>query len=325
MVADAVASDRRRSPWRRALEVLATLGPLLWILWSVDLRGTLRHLATPALAPLLLTIAALGVSVLVGVVRWRLLLKAYGSAPLPPLTVLTRHTMASLYFNLLPGAVGGDLVRAYRVKDAAGSLANSLMVGFVDRLCGLVGLMLLVGAMALLGAGSPNARFAGLAIGTTIVTLLLAVAATVAPWLPARSPWLNRWLSRAPAPLCSLRALRPPSSAAPLLLAAVASLVTQGAVMVALVAVVLAVAPASDVLRMLPVAPWIVLLIFAPLTPLGLGQRELVFVELWAMAGVSRDSALGASVLYLAVGLLYALSGGLVLLFERLSRQRQSP
>jgi uncharacterized protein (TIRG00374 family) len=95
------------------------------------------------------------------------------------------------------------------------------------------------------------------------------------------------------------------------------SLLTQGAVVVALILVVLAVHPALELGPALAVAPFIVLSIFVPITPAGVGQRELAFVELWSLVGVPRNAALGASLLYLAIGLIYAAVGGVILLLER--------
>jgi len=309
---------------RRALELVVLLVPLAWLARTVDLRATLGELTTVRLEPLLLAALGIGVSVEVGVLRWRLLLEAYGSDRPPSLPTLTRHNLASLYFNLLPGAVGGDLFRAYRVRDAAGGLATSLLVAFVDRLCGLVGLLLLVGLGALMGTGSPDPRVSALATSAVVLTSALALAVLLAPWLPARSPRLRALLERAPGPLAALGTLRPPRSAARLLLAVASSMVTQGAVVVALVCVLRAVLPTVSIGALLPVAPWVVLLIFAPLTPMGLGQRELVFVELWGLAGVPREAALGASILYLALGLLYALAGGATFAVERLRARRDS-
>jgi uncharacterized protein (TIRG00374 family) len=145
----------------------------------------------------------------------------------------------------------------------------------------------------------------------------LAVLVALGLGLVARSPRLRAALERAPRPIRALAALRPPRSRWRLVAALFSSLLTQGAVVVALILVVLAVHPALELGPALAVAPFIVLSIFVPITPAGVGQRELAFVELWSLVGVPRNAALGASLLYLAIGLIYAAIGGVILLLER--------
>jgi uncharacterized membrane protein YbhN (UPF0104 family) len=196
-------------------------------------------------------------------------------------------------------------------------MAGALLVAVVDRLCGLLGLLGLGALASALGASSPDPRLSLLSRWTWLLATTLAVLVALGLGLIGRSPRLQAALERAPRPIRALAALRPPRSRWRLLAALFSSLLTQGAVVLALVLVVLAVYPALELGPALSLAPWIVLLIFVPITPAGIGQRELVFVELWSLAGVPRNAALGASLLYLAIGLIYAGIGGLLLLLER--------
>ncbi len=313
----------RQSPLLRWLQLLLAVVPLLWVAHSVDLSGALTRLGHSDLSLWLLAVALSGVAQLAASLRWRVLFRAYGIDPVPSFKTLLAHYLAGIYFNLLPGGVGGDVARAYRTRDLTGGMVNSLLVVFVDRLCGLVGLLGLVALGAATGARSPDPRVALLGQLTLGLAVFLTLAVLSAPWLPEWFPRAAAWLRRGPRPIASLLQLRRPKHPCLLLLGSLISLVTQGAILVSLLVLLRAVDPSADVQRALPVAPWVILLIFAPITPMGLGQRELVFVELWSLVGISREAALGASVLALTVTLVYSLLGGLVLVGERLARERR--
>jgi hypothetical protein len=89
---------------------------------------------------------AFGAALLLIAVRWRMLLKVQDVNV--PLWEITRLTFLGQFFNaIVPGTVGGDLVKAYYVAKHTPKVAAVIVSVFVDRLLGLVELSLMAGTM----------------------------------------------------------------------------------------------------------------------------------------------------------------------------------
>ena len=89
---------------------------------------------------------AFGVALLLIAVRWRMLLKIQDVNV--SLWEVTRLTFLGQFFNaIVPGTVGGDLVKAYYVAKHTPRVAAVVVSIFVDRLLGLVELALMAGVM----------------------------------------------------------------------------------------------------------------------------------------------------------------------------------
>jgi uncharacterized protein (TIRG00374 family) len=119
---------------------------------------------------------AFGVALLLIAVRWRMLLKIQDVNV--SLWEVTRLTFLGQFFNaIVPGTVGGDLVKAYYVAKHTPRVAAVVVSIFVDRLLGLVELALMAGVMLgllLLGGQRSFAEFRLPAI--CMAAILLAVA-----------------------------------------------------------------------------------------------------------------------------------------------------
>ncbi len=90
-------------------------------------------------------------------VRWRLLLSARGIAV--TWWQCFRLTMVGTFFNYcMPGTTGGDLVKAYYAARHSDRRADAVMSIIVDRVAGLVGLVLLAAFAGLLILEDPAAR-----------------------------------------------------------------------------------------------------------------------------------------------------------------------
>ena len=306
-----------------ALQVVLCFVPLVWVALSVNLSEAVRLAASVGVWPISFALLCMLVSTALGALRWSILLRAYqGTAP-PSYLELLRHNLISLYFGLLPGGVGSEAVRAWRTRDAAAGLVRSAMIVFVDRLAGLIGLLLLAAIGGILGGPLKTVVVAKLTTAAAVAAVVLSLVALGVPWIPLALPNVARWLESAPGFLRPLAGIRPPKQPARLLPAVALSTGTQGAIVAAYLPILLAVAPATDIAAALRVAPFVILLTFIPLTPLGLGQRELVFIGLWGAAGVSSAAAVAASMLVFVAGISMAMIGGLVLVFERWQARSQ--
>jgi len=79
--------------------------------------------------------------------RWRLLLKAVDLVL--SMARATRLTFIGAFFNTaIPGATGGDVVKAYYAAKATGRGTRAVLSVFVDRMTGLLGLAVLAAKLA---------------------------------------------------------------------------------------------------------------------------------------------------------------------------------
>jgi uncharacterized membrane protein YbhN (UPF0104 family) len=128
------------------LQILVTLG-LLWFVFRDPTKRT-EMLATVRGADLRWLLAGLaiyGVVEFLAGVRWVILLRVQG------VTLGIGRTFAllliGLFFNFfIPGGTGGDVVKIYfLLKETHGQHAGALLSVLMDRILGLIGLILLAG------------------------------------------------------------------------------------------------------------------------------------------------------------------------------------
>ena len=119
--------------------------------------------------------AALGAMMLqspLGAVRWRLLLAVQGIHI--TFWESLRLTYIGWFFNnWLPGATGGDFVKAYYIASQTHRKAEAVTVVFLDRFLGLVSVCI-VGAVALTASlTDPRVRIAQIVMGTFMAGVLV--------------------------------------------------------------------------------------------------------------------------------------------------------
>ncbi len=108
-------------------------------------------------ALLLLGLGLLSPIYLIGSARWYLLMRVRGMSVTPTKTF--RLTMVGVFFNLcMPGATGGDLMKAYYAAKGSSQRSVAVMSVVVDRMCGLLGLVLLVALLGLTMLDHPVVR-----------------------------------------------------------------------------------------------------------------------------------------------------------------------
>ena len=106
------------------------------------------------------------------VIRWWLLLHAR-DMPVP-LRKAFRLVMVGNFFNFcMPGTTGGDVIKAYYAAKGSGRRAEAVMTVIVDRVCGLLGLLLLGGVVGLFMLEDELAR------SVTIYTWLICIGFAV--------------------------------------------------------------------------------------------------------------------------------------------------
>ena len=316
------------------LKMLAAAGILALLVWKFDLKAE-RFRGLPATLLLAAGGCLLLQNALTGV-RWYFLMRAIGiRVGLPAAVSLT---LQGVFFTLfIPGgAVSGDVVKAGLVSRRApdGERLGAAFSILIDRIAGLAGLLLLalVSALAALvemPQAEPAFRGVLLAVAAAAPLGLLAIAAAFYCDLFLKVRWINSlflWLDHlAHGALTQLKEtvilyrrhwktvmvcvfasgfVMTPLIAAAFLLVAVA--VAEGAA-VPFFSFLLA-AGIGEVVGVLP------------LTPGGIGTRDVAVLEIFKACGCAAEHAAMIPVVYTSVMVLASLVGGLFLLWDIAAR-----
>lgn len=307
---------------------VATLA-IVWVLrgqnWA-DLAGVFRRLNPWVFA---LALTTYGVSQLIIAFRWWVLLRAQ-SVHIPMFSVFKLHFIGLFFNNLMPGSVGGDLLKAWYVAKHTHKRLEGAFSVLIDRVVGLGG-MLLMAVVAYLvfmrgqalgaadAAGDPGREPAQLGgamlwvLGAVIVVIggiLLHPRSrgrirdlAVMAWIRGRS-WLDR-TKQALVVYCS----KPLTMS----LALILTVIGQSVVILAfwLLGRNLAIAAGPTYYFVIFPVTWVIGAI--PVSIAGLGVLEAGIVEMFVrMVGVAAESALALALCQRFVWVIASLPGGIV-------------
>jgi glycosyltransferase 2 family protein len=321
----AAASDPpARRWWRRWGWLLRWAGTGLgvaYLIAVVDVDSLASALARTSIATALVALAVISSSLVVGAVRWRALMTAYGAIALPSLATAVRlYFVAGFYNTYLPGGVAGDVVRGVVVRDSFRDrgTTEALAVVFVERVLGLLGVF----ALAAIGLVLVGPRLATTSVWwwwsaagagvSLIAVLMLPLGRRLAPYLPRRLAAIAARL-----PVVSRRGY--------FAAAALLSLATQLLTAVTGWLFLREVHPAATLSDALVIVPLAAATAALPITVAGLGAREAVFVQLCSkLLGMSAGDGLAASLLIWATTLMTGVFGGILQLVRPLSQPAPS-
>ena len=297
-----------RSRVRTALGILARVAITAlvfgFLFTRIDAHAVASSAARIPVSALLLALLALFVAVLTAIVRWRALLVSYGALTVPSWPESLRLYWVALFYNLLPGAVGGDVYRGYatRIYFAQGSATRSVSVVFVERVFGFAGLLILATAATLLGPNTDRQVlfYSGLGLCAALgAVLTITVSRRIAHFLPGPLKKLASSLPTIERPL-------------PFVFAILLSVVTHICVALAghvLIASIAAQVTLNESLSLFPIGT---LAAYFPLTMAGAGARDTALVVLFGRIGIPREDALATSLCLLGCNLVISGVGGLV-------------
>ncbi|TAN79421.1 MAG: flippase-like domain-containing protein [Magnetospirillum sp.] len=300
---------KRWLPW--VLKGVLSVG-LIWFVFSkVDLASAWSQAKT--LDPTMLAVAlAVGVfQIMLGAVRWWLVLRAL-KAVFSPLQAVVVYYIGVCFSIILP--VAGDALRMWKAHRSGLTLGASVNSVMLERVITILALVLLVTAtQPLLLARAPNIP------GSWVFPALsvLGIAGIVVLSLLDRLPHtLHRWrLVRGLAHLAgdTRRLFSQPSwSGATLAIAII------GHINLSLEAYALAVGLGLnvDMIDCMVLVPPVILIMTLPISIAGLGLRETAMVVAFGYVGVESHSALVLSVLFALVNIATALPGGVIWLLS---------
>lgn len=302
-----------RRIWRRWGWAIRWSGTLLGVLYV----SRLIHLASLRAAFSTVSVGVVGVAAaliasgqVVGAVRWRTTLSAYGAQTRPGLVTAVRLYFVAVFYNTyLPGAVGGDVVRAVVTRDSFTDhgTTGALAVVFVERALGLFAMVALMITGVTLSGDALGLRSLGLIGGAVSLAAVLALplGRRLARFLPEPLAWIARRLP-------SVVRLRAFAAAAAL------SLGTQGAAVIAGWLLLRAIHPGATLADALLIIPGAAATAYLPFTVGGTGAREAVFIVLAGkLLGMSSNDAVAASLLLWLATLIVGAGGGLLLVLGR--------
>ena len=271
-------------------------------------------------AALSLSVILMGVTILLGIARWRMVLRVQGFDLQWSRT--TEISLVAHFFNsFLLGSTGGDLMKAYyAARETHHKKTEAVVTVFVDRLLGLWAMLLFAGIMMLPNLSLLFGRSQFRPLALLILGMLVACSGVVVvafwggvsrTWTGART-WLRRlpkgeWLER------SLNSCRQ-FGRAPFFVSRTLSISMLLNAVCVLQVLVLSQGLGLKVpwLVLFVTVPMIICISALPITPSGLGVRENLFVLMLSSIGVPETSALSLSLLAYAGSLFWSLVGGIV-------------
>ncbi len=276
---------------------------------------------------LIVSLVFMGMTIVLGLLRWRMVLGVQGlNLSLPRTTEIS--IVAHFFNSFLLGSTGGDLLKAYyAARETHHKKTEAVMTVLVDRLVGLFAMLLFAVLMML-----PNlnllARHRRLAALSWLVVFMMAGCGTlvgVAFWggVSRTVPKAREWLRRLPKGELLERALEACRQfgrerfflTRMLLISMVLNVFCVLQILVLAQGLHLQISP----LALFVIVPIIVCISALPITPSGLGVRENLYVLMLAVPEINVDPtrALSLSLLAYAGSLFWSLVGGVVYLSRR--------
>jgi uncharacterized protein (TIRG00374 family) len=311
----ASAVGRTSSPATRIARIGVAGGLTTYILWKSHPREVLAAVAgadwRPIVAAILLVLVDRGLMAY----RWIVLLYTLDPADRPRLADILRIFFVSTFLGTFLPSVGGDAVRAYGIAKLNMRGGDAVASVFMDRMLGVASLFLmaLVGLTLARDLASNRAIVASLGVAAVacLVTLLLVFSQRAAVVM-------SMLLTRLPA------AVRHGGQR-------VLESIQRYAAHHAQLAKVLVCSVAVQVLRILQAyylgrglgieaplgvyfafLPLILLVMLLPVTVSGLGTGQAAFLWFFARVGVPAAAAFALSVLFIGLGIVGNLPGGIL-------------
>jgi uncharacterized protein (TIRG00374 family) len=309
------AVGRTSSPAARMARIGVAGGLTAYILWKSHPREVLAAAAGADWRPIVAAILLVFVDRGLMAYRWIVLLYTLDPADRPRLADILRIFFVSTFLGTFLPSVGGDAVRAYGIAKLNMRGGDAVASVFMDRMLGVASLFLmaLVGLTLARDLASNRAIVASLGVAAVacLVTLLLVFSQRAAVVM-------SMLLTRLPA------AVRHGGQR-------VLESIQRYAAHHAQLAKVLVCSVAVQVLRILQAyylgrglgieaplgvyfafLPLILLVMLLPVTVSGLGTGQAAFLWFFARVGVPAAAAFALSVLFIGLGIVGNLPGGIL-------------
>lgn len=307
--------------WRIIRPLFAVL-LTAYVLWKSHPPAVAEAARQADLAWIGLAVALVAVDRTLMAYRWVALLCTLEPAARPPLGALLRVFFVSTFAGtFLPASIGGDAVRAFQLSQLRVPPAAAVASVLMDRLLGIVSILLVgaVGVLMLPAQDVASARaieLSLLAAGAVSLAASLVVfserAATIAEQVALRLPFAP--IRRIAGELA--RATRAYGHHHGTL-----ALVLAGSIGVQVIRILQAyclgraLAIDAPLVVYFELIPLILLVMLLPVSINGIGPSQAAFVWFFGRAGVPGAQAFALSVLFIALGIVGNLPGGMLYAF----------
>lgn len=294
------------------LKIAISAALIVFVLSKIDMATARARIA--AVAPGMLVLAALAflVQYAVCAMRWRSVLLALGGR-IARLRIIHLFYIGSFFHQTLPASVGGDAVRAYLTYRDGLGLRVSVSGIMLERVCTIVGLVLLVALaqpafLPRVGAET-GVWMVYVMAGAAVVMIGGIVFLSLLDRIPER---YRRW--RAVSALAKLAADTRALFFSPVAAFRSLAWAVVGHANLAVAVYLLAQGLHLEIglVDSLALFPPVLLMTALPISIAGWGVREGSMVYAFGLIGVASSDALILSVLYGLLTLVLALPGGLV-------------
>ena len=303
---------------KHALKLVVSLGLFVLIFRAVDFREVVEVVRT--LNPWLL-LPALGlqmVSALVAAFRWYMIMHELGFGERPQFYI--RSYFKGTFFNqALPTSIGGDALRVLEAAKVGGGKREAFYGVFIDRIVGLLGLLLLnlmaISINPVFLKHNPAVHYViiGMAVFGFVGVIVLILLGNV-NWLTSNrvTKLIHDLSNRVRTVYRSGRTIT-----VQMLLSVIIHLLS----MMTVYLIGLSIGLDYGLLIYLVVVPPVILLTLVPVSLAGWGVRESGMIGLFLLIGAEKAAVLSLSLIY---GLMLVAASMPGLYFFLISRQREA-
>lgn len=239
------------------------------------------------------------------------------------LASLVRYYLIGYFFNMfLPTVVGGDIARGYYLYRDSGKSEKTISTIILERALGIAAMMLMsvfavifaqLSDVDVLSKGSIKSIF-GLFSAGFLFSVVFFIPGVESLVYRLRLRSLPSFMNAPLNVICGvLQYSRMPGV---VLKAFVLSILFQFPSILATFMIAVSLGDSTSFLYFLIFLPVIWLVTMAPISINGLGVREGVFVMLFGTVGMSMETAVAVSLLWLAMTVITGVLGGIVFFFE---------
>ena len=310
----------------RALRVMVAAGLTAFLLWQSDPAAILAAGRQAHLSCIVIACGLVFVDRALMAYRWLTLLSPLDPEHRPRFTVLLRVFLVSTFLGtFLPASVGGDALRAYGLSRQGVGGADALASVLMDRLLGVMSILLVAAAGSVLAQGFVDVRILLPALTFLSAACALALAVVFSPRVAAALGGFIAHLPRGQQPAHRLVAAiqRYASFHGELANVLACSIAVQVLRVLQTYYLGLALGLTLSLSVYFALVPIILLIVLMPITIAGIGTAQAGFVWLFGRAGVASAEAFALSVLFLAIAVVGNLPGGVLYVFGGMIHYRE--
>ena len=296
------------------LRIAVAAGLTLWLLKQANPGDVLAALGGVRWGWIFATLGLVAIDRALNAYRWLALLRPIGRVP-PVAAVMRVFFVSTFIGTFLPGPIGTDAVRTWGLAEYGVAKSHAVASVVIDRLLGVVSILVAALAGLALAPRLLDEAWVGIAFAATAAGSLVALVIVFSRTVDNQ---VRRVLARVPAGirgrlariLDALQAYRGHQGLLNGVL--VASIGVQALRIAQAWMLGRSVGLDIDVVAYVAFVPVILLLMLLPISPGGLGIAQWGFDVTFTRVGVPSADAFALSVLFLALGTLGNLPGGLL-------------